>query len=109
VKPNELRKLFYAELWSGLKVVWPILSGLLGLMVALGIVIGWREGWTPFDGIYFAFVSGLTIGYGDLVPKQMLSRILAIGIGVTGVLMVGLIVAIAVGALESVTTRQREG
>jgi hypothetical protein len=107
VKPHELRKLFFAELWNGLKVVWPILSGLLGLMVALGIVIGWREGWTLFDGVYFAFVSGLTIGYGDLVPKQSLSRVLAIGIGLTGVLMVGLIVAVAVGALESVTTRQR--
>ena len=107
VKPHELRKLFYTELWNGLKVVWPILSVLLGLMVALGIVIGWREGWTLLDAVYFAFVSGLTIGYGDLVPKQPLSRVLAIGIGLTGVLMVGLIVAIAVRALDSVTTRQR--
>jgi len=107
VKPSELRKLFYAELWNGLKVVLPILSSLLVLMVALGIVIGWREGWTLFDGVYFAFVSGLTIGYGNLVPKQPLSRALAIGIGLTGVLMVGLIVAIAVGALESVTKRHR--
>jgi hypothetical protein len=107
VKPYELRKLFFAELWNGLKVVWPILSGLLGLMVALGIVIGWREGWTLIDAVYFAFVSGLTIGYGDLVPKQPLSRVLAIGIGLTGVLMVGLIVAIAVRALDSATTRLR--
>ena len=107
MKPHELRKLFYTELWNGLKVVWPILSVLLGLMVALGIVIGWREGWTLLDAVYFAFVSGLTIGYGDLVPKQPLSRVLAIGIGLTGVLMVGLIVAIAVRALDSVTTRQR--
>jgi len=107
VKPHELRKLFYTELWNGLKVVWPILSVLLGLMVALGIVIGWREGWTLLDAVYFAFVSGLTIGYGDLVPKQPLSRVLAIGIGLTGVLMVGLIVAIAVRALDSVTTRRR--
>ena len=107
MKPQEQRKLFFAELWNGLKVVWPIVSVLLGLMVALGIVIGLREGWSLLDSVYFAFVSGLTIGYGDLVPKQPLSRILAIGIGLTGVLMVGLIVAIAVGALESVTTRQR--
>ena len=107
MKPHELRKLFYTEFWNGLKVVWPILSVLLGLMVALGIVIGWREGWTLLDAVYFAFVSGLTIGYGDLVPKQPLSRVLAFGIGLTGVLMVGLIVAIAVRALDSVTTRRR--
>jgi hypothetical protein len=101
--------LFFAELWNSLKVVWPIVSVLLGLMAALGIVIAWREGWRLLDGVYFAFVTGLTIGYGDLVPKQPISRILAIGIGVTGVLMVGLIVAIAVGALEAVTTRRRDG
>jgi Ion channel len=106
MKPHEQRRLFFAELWNGLKVVWPIVSGLLGLMVALGIVIAWREGWRLLEGVYFAFVSGLTIGYGDLVPKLPLSRLLAIGIGVTGVLMVGLIVAIAVGALEAVMKRR---
>jgi Ion channel len=109
MKPHEQRRLFFAELWNGLKVVWPIVSGLLGLMVALGIVIAWREGWRLLDGVYFAFVSGLTIGYGDLVPKLPLSRILAIGIGVTGVLMVGLIVAIAVGALEAVMKHRGDG
>jgi len=100
VKPRELRRRFYAELMSGVKMAWPILFGLLGIIVALGIVIGWREGWTLLDAVYFAFVSGLTIGYGDLVPKQPLSRVLAIVIGLTGVLLVGLIVAIGVRALE---------
>jgi flagellar biosynthesis protein FliQ len=109
MKPHDQRKIFFAELWNGLKVVWPIVSALLILMVGLGIVIAWREGWKLLEGVYFAFVTGLTIGYGDLVPKQPISRILAIGIGVTGVLMVGLIVAIAVGALEAVTTRRRDG
>ena len=100
VKPREVRQQFYAELLRGVKVAWPILFGLLGIIVALGIVIGWREGWTLLDAVYFAFVSGLTIGYGDLVPKQPLSRVLAIIIGLTGVLLVGLIVAIGVRALE---------
>ena len=100
VKPREVRQQFYAELLRGVKLAWPILFGLLGIIVALGIVIGWREGWTLLDAVYFAFVSGLTIGYGDLVPKQPLSRVLAIIIGLTGVLLVGLVVAIGVRALE---------
>jgi hypothetical protein len=100
VKSRELRRLFFAGLLSGLKVVWPILSGLLGVILALGIVIGLLEDWPLLDAIYFAFVSGLTIGYGDLVPTRPLSRVLAIGIGLTGVLLVGLIVAIGVRALE---------
>jgi ion channel len=102
MQARELRRFFFAQLWSGLRVVWPILSGLLILMVALGIVIGRLEHWPLLDAIYFTFVSGLTIGYGDLVPKRPLSRVLAIGIGLTGVLLMGLIVALAVRALERV-------
>jgi type VI protein secretion system component VasK len=108
MKPGELRQLFFAELWSGIKVVWPILSGLLGLMLALGIVIGILEDWSILEAIYFAFVSGLTIGYGDFAPTRPLSRVLAIGIGLTGVLLVGLIVAVAVRALETTSERHRE-
>jgi hypothetical protein len=98
-----LRRLFYRELWNGLKLVWPILSALLAVMVALGMVIAVREGWHFSDGLYFAFVSGLTIGYGDLVPKHPLSRTLAIIIGATGILLTGLVAAIAVRALERAT------
>lgn len=101
MKPRELRRVFFAELGNGVRVVWPILSGLLGVMVVLGVVTGLIEHWSLLDGIYFAFVSGLTIGYGDLVPKGPLTRVLAICIGLTGVLLVGLIVAVAVRALES--------
>ena len=88
-----MRRLFFLELWNGLKVVWPIVSGLLAIMVALGMVIAWREGWHLGDGLYFAFVSGLTIGYGDLVPKHPMSRTLAIAIGGTGILLTGLVAA----------------
>jgi len=106
--PRELRRLFFAELWRGMKLVWPILTGLLGVIVTLGIVIGLLEDWSLLDAIYFAFVSGLTIGYGDLVPTRPLSRVLAIGIGLTGVLLVGLIVAIGVRALERAAKRHLE-
>ncbi|HEU4924601.1 MAG TPA: potassium channel family protein, partial [Burkholderiales bacterium] len=102
---NSVRRLFSLELWNGLKVVWPILSGLLVVMVLLGMVIAWREGWHLGDGLYFAFVSGLTIGYGDLVPKHPMSRMLAIAIGGTGILLTGLVAAVAVRALERATKR----
>ena len=78
------RRQFVAGLFAGLHVVWPVLSGLLILVVALGLVVGWIEGWSIQESIYFAFVTGLTIGYGDLAPKLLLTRTLAVGIGLCG-------------------------
>jgi Ion channel len=68
VESRTLRRRFLAGLLTGMHVVWPILSALLTLIVALGLVIGLLEGWSIHESIYFAFVSGLTIGYGDLAP-----------------------------------------
>jgi len=98
-----LRRHFVAGLLTGLRVVWPILSVLLGLIIALGLVVGVIEGWSVHESIYFAFVSGLTIGYGDLAPTSLLTRALAILIGVCGVLMTALLAAIAVKALTAAT------
>ena len=41
-----LRRRFAAGLVTGLHVVWPILSGLLLLIVTLGVVAGLLEGWS---------------------------------------------------------------
>ena len=95
-----------AGLVGGLRVVWPILSFLLGLIVVLGVVVGLIEGWSLHESVYFAFVSGLTIGYGDLAPKTLLTRVLAILIGVCGVLVVALVAAIAVKALPTTPDRR---
>ena len=88
----------------GLRVVWPILSILLVLIVALGLVVGWMEGWRLSESLYFSFVSALTIGYGDLAPKTLLARSLAVLIGVCGVLLTALVAAVAVKALTAVNS-----
>ena len=78
-----------------------MLSGLLGLMAVLGLIVAILESWPLTDGLYFAFVTGLTIGYGDLVPKAPLARVLAISIGLTGILLAGLVVAVGAQALQA--------
>ena len=107
MEPRAMRRKFLADLWAGLRVVWPILSVLLALMVGMGAVVGVIEGWRLSDALYFAFVSGLTIGYGDLVPKLLLSRVLAIAIGMTGILLTGLVAAIGVQALLTAMREDR--
>jgi voltage-gated potassium channel Kch len=99
-KAKEFRRRFYRALLSALRVVWPILSIILAFMVSLGLVIAWIEDWSLRDGVYFAFVTGLTVGYGDIVPKQPVGRILAIAIGFHGVLLTALFAAISVNALQ---------
>ncbi len=97
-----MRRKFVAGLFFGLRVVWPVLSVLLAGIVGLGLLVGFIEGWSVSDSIYFAFVSGLTIGYGDLAPKTFIARVLAIMIGIAGVLLTGLVAAVAVKALIEV-------
>jgi hypothetical protein len=100
-----MRRQFAAGMLVGLRVVWPVLSVLLGAIAGLGLLAGRFEGWSMRESIYFAFVSGLTIGYGDFAPKTGLARVLAIVIGICGVLVTALVAAIAVKALTAVHGR----
>jgi Ion channel len=49
----------------------------LALIIALGLIVRLLEGWSTQESIYFAFVSRLTIGYGDLSPTSLLTCSLA--------------------------------
>jgi hypothetical protein len=95
---------FLVALGRAIHVTWPILSAILVMEVGLGLLIGLVEGWTIGEAVYFSFITGLTIGYGDIVPRQALTRALAIGIGFCGVLLTGLVAAIAVSALRTTLT-----
>jgi len=108
VNPRTVRRAFLRGLLAGLRVVWPILSGLLLVIGGLGLVIGLFEGWSVQESIYFAFVSGLTIGYGDFAPRSLAPRVLAVVIGLCGVLLTALLAAVAVKALSGLTEEAEE-
>jgi hypothetical protein len=101
--PTAIRRRFVRGFFAGLRVISPVLSGLLVIMAVLGLVIGAIEGWSIQESLYFAFVSGLTIGYGDLVPKTLLTRTLSIAIGLCGILLTAVVAALAVKALSAAT------
>lgn len=105
--PRELRSNFIQGLRFGLRVVSPVLWALVALITGLGVVVGRIEGWSLLDSIYFAFVSGLTIGYGDFAPKAASARLLAILIGLCGVMLTSLIAAVAVKSLTGLTDAER--
>jgi hypothetical protein len=95
---------FLVALGRGLYVTWPVLSAILVIEVALGLLIGIVEGWSVGEAVYFSFVTGLTIGYGDIVPRQALTRALAVVIGFGGILLTGLVAGIAVNAMRAALT-----
>jgi len=102
--PKTVRRRFFIELGHAIHVTWPVLSAILAIQVALGLLIGFVEGWSVGAAVYFTFVTGLTIGYGDIVPQQPLARVLAIGIGICGLFLTGLTAGIAVYAMRTALT-----
>ena len=85
-------KVFFTMLWA-LAPIWGILAGMI---TCLGMVVGIFEKIGPVQGIYFAWVTATTVGYGDIVPIRPVSRLLSVVIGLTGIVNTGLIVTIAV-------------
>ena len=74
----------------------------LGLLIVCGgVAVSLVENIELERAIYFAFVTALTIGYGDIVPETVLGRVFSVIIGLIGMIFVGLFVAIATRALKA--------
>jgi hypothetical protein len=97
---QRMARAFLGRLFEILRIVSPVIGFLLLAIATLGIVVAYVEGWTIVEGIYFAFVTALTIGYGDLTAKRILGRIIAILIGFCGIIFTGVMVAAAVQSLR---------
>ncbi len=82
-----------------------VLFGLTVLVFSGGVTLAYIEAMPLGDAIYFAFVTGLTIGYGDITPTTMWGRMISIGIGFAGVLFTGLYIALATRALADTHER----
>ena len=55
----------------------------------------------PFgEALYFSFITGLTIGYGDIVVKTPFARLIAILLGLIGMIASGIMVAASIRAVE---------
>ena len=91
-----------------LLVVREVVFGLLG-MIALGaIAISFVEMRPLAESLYFAFITGLSIGYGDIAPETTLGRVISVAIGLVGMVFVGLAVAIATRALADTIKKLEE-
>ena len=76
----------------------PLLLALLCTMILLGVIVGHKEGWSIFDSIYWALITGFTVGYGDIRPITRMSKLFAVLIAWAGIMFTGVIVAATVAA-----------
>jgi len=83
---------FVFDLW----VTSPLWLTLAMAVTALGQLVGKREGWSQFDSFYWSFITATTVGYGDIRPIKRASRIFAIAIALVGLMLTGILVAVAV-------------
>ena len=91
---------FFHYVYRIIKFIWPIFSSLIVMIMVLGLIIGFREGWTIGDSLYFSFITGFTIGYGDITPTYPLTKLLSVILAGVGFLFTGILVGIAVEALR---------
>ena len=87
-------RMFLDSLW--------FMSPIIGLMtlaiVALGLWVGRMEQWSVEDAVYYSFITATTVGYGDRHPTQRYSKWIAVVIALLGLLLTGIIVALALNA-----------
>jgi len=84
-----------------LRHFFPIWGGIAILISLLGLLIGQlEEDLAAGRAIYFAWVTGTTVGYGDLVPTTEVTRVLAIIVAIVGIVLTGMIVTIVVEAAK---------
>jgi voltage-gated potassium channel len=86
-----------------------VLIGLLLLLVLGGVAISQVERLELDKAIYFAFITGLSIGYGDISPETAWGRLISVLIGLVGMLFVGITVAIATRALADAARQESNG
>jgi hypothetical protein len=97
--PSNLNSFNY-HFFHALSKVRGIFFALLAWLVVDAAAIAYFEKMPFADALYFTFVTGLTIGYGDIAPVTDTGRVVAILTGLLGILITGLIIAVAVYALR---------
>jgi uncharacterized membrane protein len=96
---------FFHAIWH----VRTIILILIALIVAGAAAVAFVEKMPFADTLYFAFVTGLTIGYGDIVMQTPVGRLVALLIGFIGILFTGLLVAVLVHAVRQSYEESEKG
>ena len=84
-----------------LKITWHLRTlylMLLALIMTGATTIAATEKVSFGKALYFSFITGLTVGYGDIAPITAIGRVISVLLGLIGILFTGVVVATAVEA-----------
>lgn len=76
------------------------LAALALVIVACGVAMAKADGMSVEDGIYLAFITAFTVGFGDITPRSRTTRFVSVILAFVGLILVGIVVAVAVHALD---------
>ena len=79
----------------------------VGLIMACAVTIAAVEKTSIGEATYFAFITGLTIGYGDIVAHTTPGQIVSVLLSFIGITFTGTVVAVAVRALHEAAEETR--
>jgi voltage-gated potassium channel len=110
IQPRQAIAEFAKVLWHLRAILAMLLILFLTLSVAMYSVGGAVDATTRTQStlgqtFYFCAVTALTIGYGDVIPTTTLGRIVAVSLGLLGVLITGVVTASAVYAIQVAARR----
>jgi voltage-gated potassium channel len=99
---------FLAIFFSLLGTVGWVIALLVACFVALSVLLYFAELHQHFQNspqgfgevLYLGAVTALTIGYGDFVPHTVIGRCLSLFLALQGIMLTGIVAAVAVKALE---------
>ena len=72
----------------------------LAFILAGAVTIANVENMPLGEAVYFSFITGLTVGYGDIAPHTTVGRVVSVALGFVGILFSGLVVAVMVRAVR---------
>jgi hypothetical protein len=92
----------FLYLFYHLSPIWGFLSVTITL---LGLVLSKMEGISIGSGIYLAWITATTVGFGDITPVSGASRVLCVFLAIIGIINTGIILSIALNASRGAMER----
>ncbi|QDU32179.1 Ion channel [Poriferisphaera corsica] len=94
--------------WLFLSNLYMVFSHLYWLLILFmlcilmcGVLLSIFDQKSLGKSIYLAFITALTIGYGDVTPHTHRAKVVSIAVGLIGLVVTGVVVAAAIKAAES--------